>query len=224
MATIIKAGSTTGEPADLRPIAFNYDDVVTKATSQLEVVRQQAGQILAEARREADSIRQQAQQQGRAAAEAEARQKVQQEVTKQLDQQMQTLRPALDKAIGEISAAKIACTLQWERNMVHLASAIAACVIRRELKTQPEITLALVREALELAVGCQRIRVRLHPQDMQALQAQVQQLTRQMEGIGSAEIAADDSVEAGSCLVETEFGQIDQQWQTQLKRIEEELT
>jgi flagellar assembly protein FliH len=224
MATIIKAGHAPVDSATVRPIAFNYDDVVINATSQLEKVRQQAGQILAEARREADVLKKQAQQQGRAAAEAEARKKIALEIKNQLEQQMTTLRPALENAIAQIATAKVACTRQWEQNMVRLATGIAACVIRQQVATQPKITLSLVREALELAVGSQRIRVRMSPADRDALEDQVQQLVAQLEQVGTTEIVADPAIEAGSCVVDTEFGQIDQQWQTQLRRIEEELS
>ncbi|MFQ5550985.1 MAG: FliH/SctL family protein [Gemmatimonadales bacterium] len=41
---------------------------------------------------------------------------------------------------------------------------------------------------------------------------------------GAIDIVADSAVSPGGCFVETEFGNIDQQFETQLARIEEELT
>ena len=46
-----------------------------------------------------------------------------------------------------------------------MAAAIARRVIRRELTRQPEIPLALVREALELAAGSAQVRIHLNPAD-----------------------------------------------------------
>ena len=45
-----------------------------------------------------------------------------------------------------------------------------------------------------------------------------------MSGLGDAEVVADATIERGGCRVETRFGTIDQQFESQLKRIEEELT
>ena len=45
-----------------------------------------------------------------------------------------------------------------------------------------------------------------------------------MSGLGGAEVTADAAIGRGGCRVETRFGTIDQQFESQLKRIEEELT
>jgi len=224
MATIIKANSPTDSTPDVRPIAFNYDDVVGKASAYLEQVRQQAGEILTAARREAETIKEQARKQGAEAAKTDARRHLHQEVKVQLDQQLTTLRPALEAAIAQIASAKAACMRKWEEQMVQLAAAIAGRVIRRQVEAMPEIAIPLLREAMELAVGSQRIRVRMHPDDLHALNDQVAGLVKQFDQIGDAEISGDESIERGSCVVDTEFGTIDQRWETQLKRIEEELT
>jgi flagellar assembly protein FliH len=92
------------------------------------------------------------------------------------------------------------------------------------LTAHPEITLTLVREALELAAGSAQVRIHLHPDDRAALGDQVQLLIREMSGLGSAELVADAAVTRGGCRVETRFGVIDQQFEAQLARIEEELT
>jgi flagellar assembly protein FliH len=91
------------------------------------------------------------------------------------------------------------------------------------LRQQPEITLALVREALELAGGSPGLRVCLNPDDHRALAAQAQALTAAVSPLGAAEIVADEDVTPGGCRVESHFGSIDQQIESQLKRIEEEL-
>ena len=223
MATIIKADGTGGPQVEARAIAFNYHDVVTQASSKLEQVRQQAGQILAEARSEADRLKQQAQQQGKAAAEAEARKNIQLEVKTQLAGQLQTLRPALESAIEQVTAVKLACMRQWEQNMVQMATAIAGRVIRQQLEVNPKLGLPLVREALELAVGCQQVTIRLNPTDLASLGDEVELIVKQFKQIGTPEMVADPALQKGCCVVDTEFGQIDQQWETQLRRIEEEL-
>ena len=133
-------------------------------------------------------------------------------------------RPAR-RSSRDIHDAKQAWLAHWESSGVHLAAAIARRLIRRELTRQPEIPLTLVREALELAAGSAQVRIHLHPQDRQALEGHVQMLdARRCPGWAAAELIADEGISPGGCRVETRFGAIDQQFEAQLARIDEELT
>ena len=130
---------------------------------------------------------------------------------------------ALQQAVDELQHDKQAWLTHWESSAVHLASAIAARIVRGELSRQPEITLTLVREALELAAGSPNVRLQLNPEDYQALGGQVRALLDAMSALGGAEVTPDAAISQGGCRVETRFGTIDQQIESQLKRIEEEL-
>jgi len=217
MSTIIKA---TDQNHGIQCVAFNFDDMAAKANQYLEKVRAEAAQILVKAQQEAQVIRKQAETDGRKAALAA----MEQTVEKQLAKQLGTLLPALRQVVQEIRDAKQAWLTQWENGAVHLATAIAARVIRREVSAHPEITTALAREALELAAGSSQLRIYLNPADHAALGSQVQTLAKELSPLALVEIVADPQITAGGCRVETRFGTIDQQIEAQLARIEEELT
>ena len=104
-----------------------------------------------------------------------------------------------------------------------MATSIASRVIRREVERTPEITLTLVREALELAAGSADVQLRLHPRDLSALGPHVTQLAAELARLGKPEIVADASIEPGGCRIDTHHGFIDQQFAAQLARIEQEL-
>ncbi len=169
MASIIKS---SGPLRGADGATFNFDDMAAKAGAYLEQMRTQAAQILAQAGQDAMAIRARAEQEGKAAA----MQSMQQTVDQRVAQQMTTLMPALKQAVTEIEQAKDACLRHWEKTTVHTAAAIAARVVRREVRQTPEITLDLVREALQLAAGSTDVQVQLHPQDHAALGGQVKQL------------------------------------------------
>ena len=59
--------------------------------------------------------------------------------------------------------------------------------------------------------------------DAQTLGDQVQQLTTALGTAGTVQLIPDKQITPGGCRVETRFGVIDQQFEAQLKRIEEEL-
>jgi len=217
MSTIIKAVDLN---RDVQGVAFNFDDMTAKAQKHLDKIREKAAEIVIRARNEADQIRNEAQAEGRRAGLEE----VDRIVQKQLSQQLTTLLPALRQVVREIHSAKQAWLAHWEKTGVHTAAAIAERLIRRELQKAPEITLALVREALALAAGSSRLRILIHPTDHETLGPQVETIIAELSALGTAELVADPQISRGGCRVETRFGTIDQQFEKQLARIEEELT
>lgn len=217
MSTIIKA-SDRGHAA--QGVAFNFDDMAAKAKEYLQQVQAQASQIIAKAEHQADQVRKQAEVEGRQAGERAVEKMIQ----KQLAGQLETLLPALRQVVQQIQDAKQAWLTHWEKNAVHVAAAIAKRLIRRELSQTPEITLTLVREALELSAGSSRLRIHMNPTDHEALDGQVQALTNELAPLATAEVVADPQISPGGCRIETAFGVVNQQFEAQLARIEEELT
>jgi flagellar assembly protein FliH len=213
MSTIIRA---TDRNAGTQHTVFNFDDMAVQAKAYLDKVRAEAAQIVAKAQQEAQGVRQRAEQEGR----RQGMQAVEQMVGKQLS----TVLPALRQVSEDLRHAKQAWLAQWEASGVHVAAAIAQRLIRRELSRQPEIPLALVREALELAAGSPQLRVHLNAEDYRAIGPQVELLVQELSALAATEIVADPEITPGGCRVETRFGVVDQQFEVQLRRIEEELT
>ena len=216
MSTVIKAADS---PHGIRSVAFNFDDLAQQAESYLRKVRAQAEQIVAKAAKEAVAIRQAAEAEGRQAGTKAIESLVDQKIAKQLE----TVLPALRTAIGDIERSKQGWLAHWEFQAIHLAAAMAARVCRREVARQPEITLQLVREALELAGANGRLRIVLHPDDHAALGSQLPQLVAEFSQLVAADVVADAQISRGGCRLETEYGVIDQQFESQLARIEQEL-
>ncbi len=213
MSTIIRA---TDKNRGIHCEAFNFGDMSLQADKYKEKIRVEAGKIVAQARKEADAVRENARREGHEAA----MQAIEDIVRKELS----TVLPALRQVIQDIQHAKQAWLTHWEGSAVHAAGAIAARLIRRELPDHPEIPLTLVREALQLAAGSARLQIHLNVDDHKALGDQVQMLVDELAGLAEAELIADPEITTGGCRVETEFGVIDQQFEAQLDRIEEELS
>jgi type III secretion protein L len=100
-----------------------------------------------------------------------------------------------------------------EPEMIRLATAIARKIIGEELRTSPETIVAIVREALAAGRG-QRIVIRVHPS--------AAALVRKSVG-AEIQVAASESVAPGGCVIESEFGIVDAQLETQLRVIERAL-
>ena len=219
MSEIIKAQGMSRGGSAIGHAEFNFDDMAAKADIYLDEVRRHAAQIVEQARREAEQVRKTAQEQGRQAA-LEAAQAA---LRTRVEQQLGTLLPALAAAVQSIRDVQGEWLRQSENDVVHLATAIARKILRRELSRQPEVALDAVRAALELASGARRIQVQLAPADHETLSDQVQQLTAAVQPLAAAEVVSDSSIQPGGCRLMTEFGPIDMQIETQLARIEQEL-
>jgi flagellar biosynthesis/type III secretory pathway protein FliH len=213
MSTVIRASARNNES---QAVAFNLEDMGERSTRFLEKVRGEARQIVIQAQQEADAIRRRAEQEGRQAAMQAVEGMVRKELT--------TVVPALRLAVQSIQEAKHSWLRHWEGTAVHVAGAIAAKLVRREISRHPEVTMSLVREALELASGSAEVRISMNPTDLDAMRGQLKVLLDEVAPLCKAEFDADADITQGGCKVETRFGVIDQQFEAQLKRIEEELT
>jgi flagellar assembly protein FliH len=67
------------------------------------------------------------------------------------------------------------------------------------------------------------MRILLNPLDLQSLGNQARMLVDELSPHIETELTADAGITPGGCRVETQFGVIDQQFEAQLQRIEEEL-
>jgi flagellar assembly protein FliH len=216
MAGIIKASGLHETAAGSGLQAFQFDDV---GQSYVQRVRGEAAKIIADARREAVQIKAKAAEDGRQAA----MQAVEASLRTRLDQQLKNVLTALQQAATAIEQSRHAWQQHWECHAVELAAAIAARLCRRELSRQPEIALAWIREALELAACSAQITLRLNPQDHSTLGPQVEAIAGQVASAGTLQIVPDPSISPSGCRIETEFGSLDQQLESQLARITEEL-
>ena len=131
MATILRAAESRIQPASG---GVQFDDLAAQAAECLAQARAEAAEIVAQAEAQAADIRRQAAEAGCKAA--------MQEFERMVAAQVAPAMEALRQAAAELQHAKQAWISHWETGAVHLAAAIAARVIRREVRQQPEITLA----------------------------------------------------------------------------------
>ena len=221
MATIIKRDSHLyASGSELRTVAYDLTDMATQGDAYLEEVRAEAAKIVKEAEKDAAKIRQEAEVAGKQAAEAAIERILDEKVAKQ----MKTLTPALASAVQQVEDSRQDWLRHWESSATQFACAIAARIVRRELQAEPEIALEWVQESLQMCAGAAEITVRLHPSDYETLGDQVRQLAEVFSPAAATKIVADASLTLSGCRVETEFGSIDQQLETQLERLQQELS
>ncbi len=220
MAAIIKSGQLHEQATAVRHSEFNFEDLSARADVYLDTVRAQAAEILRRAQSEAEAIRQTAAEEGAQSA----RQLAQQEARATIEAQWKSLTPALEQAIDSLEHLKHSWSQNWDHGVVRLAVAIAERVIRGQLDRTPEISEVWIRESLEMAAGCNQLLLHLNPDDYERMGSLRETVIKDFGQLAPTSIVSDPTVTRGGCRVSTELGSIDQQLESQLSRIESELT
>ena len=222
MATIIRKDSpyeaSSGNAT--QAISFSFADMRGQANDYLGTVRGEAAKIVQQAHQQAEQIRRQAEAAGRKAAEAAVERILDEKVAKR----MQTLLPTLEQLVRELNDMKGELLAEWERSAVKVSSAIAERIIRRELAREPQIALDTIAESLRLATGSAEITLHVSPSDYENMGTQIQCVAATLSQLAPSAIVADATISPGGCRVKTKYGEIDQQIESQLRRIEAELT
>ena len=165
-----------------------------------------------ESKQEAEDRARAAYNQGLAAGEAAARDRLQ--------QKMDPVLNGLNSIVAELSALRKRVRAEAEDDAVKLAVAIARRVIYRELSTDPEAILGLVKAAFSKLNARETHRLRVSPADA----AVIQEHRAKLQIPPGLEIAPDGSLTPGSAIFETSRGDLDASVETQLSEIDRGLT
>jgi flagellar assembly protein FliH len=132
-------------------------------------------------------------------------------------------QPALERAARsavEIAGLRSRLRREAEEEVVRLSIAIARRILRREMNTDQDALLGLVKAALERIELRETHRLRVRPEDAPLMRAL-------LDRIGSphrVEVVADAALERGAAIFETERGNLDASVSTQLEEIERGFT
>ncbi len=165
-----------------------------------------------ELQQEAEAPIKAAYQQGLAAGEAAAQQRV--------HQKLDPVLHGLNTMIAELTSLKKRVRAEAEDDAVKLAVAIARRVLYREIATDPEAILGLVKAAFSKLNARETQRLRVSPSDAAA----IQEHRVRLQIPPGLEIASDGSLTPGSAIFETSRGDLDASVDTQLAEIDRGLT
>ena len=108
-----------------------------------------------------------------------------------------------------------------EKEVVQLALSIAKKIVCHEVKTNEETVVCVAREALSRVESPGKIKIKLNPTDLQFIQDTKSQLSHLLQNVDSIRFEAEDSIQSGGCVIETEMGDIDARIEKQFQAIEE---
>ncbi len=136
---------------------------------------------------------------------------------KEIAAQMQRFNQIM-RALSEPLAA---ADEQVEQELIALAMAVARQIIRRELQTDPEQVVGVVREAMaELPSSARNIRIFLHPDDASLVR---EALNTEEDETAPWKIVEDMVLTRGGCRIESDTSRVDASVEKRLNTIVAEL-
>ena len=222
MSTVIKAGEAGPILRHLKTV--DLADHLAEAREVVAQARREAARIVDAAKQRAHETLEQArsagaergyregyekgQVEGREAARAEAL-----EAFRQREEQVIT---TLQAATAQLEQVKIDLRVNAEREVLEFATEVARRLTFAVGRSSSEAVQENFRRALELVAERTNLVVKVHPDDVEALQEFAPQVltdTRAREGLS---LVADDTVSPGGCVVEGGITAVDATLDTQL--------
>jgi len=110
-----------------------------------------------------------------------------------------------------------------EQAIIKFAFGVAERITRRETSVDGETILTSIKEGVTRILGVEEVKIRVHPDDVSVVRGHRDRIQANGEALREIVVEADDHLERGDCILESDLGNIDARISTQLKQIENVL-
>ncbi|MBI5700655.1 hypothetical protein HZC34_02255 [Candidatus Saganbacteria bacterium] len=171
----------------------------------LSEAEQKASELIAEARSESKSIRDQAFEEGIEQGKNQA--------AENIKQSLQTLNEAVIERKKIIKDA--------ESEILRLAIKASEQIIRSEVSLHRDVCLNIVSDAINRVSDREQVIIRVNREDADYIKKYKDKLMGIVDGVKSFSILEDSQIEPGGCVIETNLGYVDARISTKLQAIED---
>lgn len=141
------------------------------------------------------------------------------------------LRPELDDRLRaereRVEQMVASLRTQWNEWLgnaevlaVRFSLAVAERIVKREVALQEDMVLRQIKDGVRHIVGVATIKIRINPADESLVRSHRSGMIAESEALREILIESDESIERGSCMIESDAGTVDARVATQLKKIE----
>jgi flagellar assembly protein FliH len=193
---------------------FEYEPGAAEREAQeiLRRAKDEAGSILKEAQNLASNAKSQAQIEADQ-LKSDARERG---AVEGYDRARQEIR---DQLISECQAL----WEQTEQDVIAFVLEMAKRVVKVEIQQNPKVVGEMIRHALRRVADKDNIRIRVSPDELQAIRSDRKELLLVLDGARQLEIVDDRRIGRGGCVIETSAGTVDARVETQFGQIADKL-
>lgn len=204
-----------------------YDQLQSEYQALKSSVELEKKRFFERAHKEAEEVKKQAEKKGYdegfkkglTDGKTEAERKAREEIDKQVSGLIRILEDCHSAISGSIGSL----LKQNMTKLVRLWEKVLKRLLYREVNLDEHVLERLLEQVLKRLSDKEKIIIYLHPTEVTYLQEKLDQYGDLLRGAKHVEFVADDHVDRGSCMVETNLGIYDARWRTQLERMSEEI-
>ena len=145
------------------------------------------------------------------------------EAMEQSGQRLETATQALAAGLDEISRLREGLARNSQQDMLRLVMTVAEKIIREQAVVDKQVVLNVIEHALNDAVRADHYRIHVNPADLEAVTEKKPLFLASISGLKNIHVEADETISAGGCRVDSEFGDVDATLETQLETIRQVL-
>lgn len=192
---------------------------IQAAKKQAQAIKQEAENTLIESRKKLSDAETKANEIIKAAnLEAERiKKKVYEETLQAANLEVEEIKNQSKQLLSELFEVKRQALTQAHEEIIKVALDLAEKIIKYQASIDPNVLKTQVVESIKRATSeADRVQVFVNPLDLKTLEASIPELLKLFpSGIDIVSLP-NDSVDQGSCIVETKSGQLDANFSTQL--------
>lgn len=186
-----------------------------KAAELFKTAKQQTEEMLVKAQEQAIEIKNQAKQEGFETGHAEGLVNAQQEYEKRLAEALVIVSQSEEARLTRIQSS--------EAELLKLARAIAEKIIGEELKTDQNVQVTIVKQALAGIPTAGTLTIKVNPEDYRFIEENLAEFQKVFSEPIPVKIQRDQGIAMSNCYIETDHGNIDARIKTQLEMIMAEI-
>ncbi|MBP2635809.1 MAG: yscL [Firmicutes bacterium] len=222
------------QEASVKVPEIDLEAIRSEAEAILAKAQDAAAQCLAEGESKANELKelaQQAYEETLTKAQEEGRTQGYQEGYQEgnqtaLEDMRTTSQEALEKAQQLIKTAEQEVAQMFiaaEKQIVEIALAVAGKILVREVEENPTTILPIVKEALAKVSDQNQILIRVNPDDYEMVLMAKRDLQLMVGRDNAINVAADHTVTAGGCIIETTLGTVDARLDTKFELVQKAI-
>jgi flagellar assembly protein FliH len=128
-------------------------------------------------------------------------------------------RKQIQALFQTIEQRLIGLTPAVEKALLTFTLGVAEHVIRQEVRISPEIVLNVIKDGIKNILGVETIKIRVHPSNVQLVQEHKHAIESVSASLREIIFEADEHVEQGGCIIESDLGNVDARIITQIEQV-----
>ena len=215
-------GSHRVAPLDASEVSRATQLEIHKAKQEARAIRQEAESVLEGSRKKLSEAEAKVKEIIKDANDkaAEIKEKVYRETLELATKEADEMKSQSRQLLEELFEVKREALSQAHNDIIKVALDLTEKIIKYQASIDPNVLKTQVLEAIKRATTeTDRVQVFVNPADLETLEKTIPEITKLFpSGIDIVPLS-NDSVDQGSCIVETRSGQLDSSFSTQLKSL-----